>query len=65
MNIKELLRMSPKELHEYNLARESREQINDKIICEECGNDAFRVYVTVIIDDARLYCAKCGHDQMG
>jgi ribosomal protein L37E len=32
----------------------------DKVVCRKCGNDAFRVYITVIIDDARLYCSKCG-----
>jgi len=32
----------------------------DKIICKNCGHDSFCVYVTIIIDDARLYCAKCG-----
>jgi hypothetical protein len=26
----------------------------------ETIRDAFRVYITIIIDDARLYCAKCG-----
>lgn len=39
---------------------EKDEKIKDKVICKRCGNDKFRVYVTIIIDDARLYCTKCG-----
>lgn len=42
--------------------KEKDEDIEDKIICKTCGNDSFRVYVTIIIDDARLYCTKCGKD---
>ena len=40
------------------------ENINDKLICEECGCDTFMVYITIIIDDARLYCANCGYNQL-
>jgi hypothetical protein len=40
--------------------KEKKEKSQEKVICEKCGNDTFRVYITVIIDDARLYCAKCG-----
>ena len=39
---------------------ETNEPINEKQVCQFCGNDTFRVYIKVIIDDARLYCAKCG-----
>lgn len=40
--------------------KESDEPKEEKVICDKCGNDTFRVYVKIIIDDARLYCAKCG-----
>jgi hypothetical protein len=36
------------------------EYLEDKAICIKCGNDTIRVYITIIIDEARLYCAKCG-----
>ncbi|KAF0235520.1 MAG: hypothetical protein FD181_3455 [Prolixibacteraceae bacterium] len=36
------------------------EKIGNKQICKDCGNDSFRVYTNIIIDDARLYCSKCG-----
>ena len=36
------------------------EQPEDKQVCKKCRNDTFRVYIKLIIDDARLYCAKCG-----
>ena len=39
---------------------EKDEQPEDKQVCKKCGNDTFRVYINIIIDDARLYCAKCG-----
>ena len=39
---------------------EKNESSEEKQVCEKCGNDTFRVYIKVIIDDARLYCAKCG-----
>ncbi len=39
---------------------ERKELESEKVICKNCGNDTFRVYITVIIDDARLYCSKCG-----
>lgn len=44
---------------------EEEENIKEKAICKECGNDSFRVYVTIIIDDARLYCSKCGEPWEG
>jgi ribosomal protein S27AE len=40
--------------------KESDEPITEKVICNKCGNNTFRVYVKIIIDDARLYCSKCG-----
>ena len=40
--------------------REEEEKKKDKVICKHCGNDTFRVYITIIIDDARLYCTNCG-----
>lgn len=39
-------------------SEEKAEDFADKCVCE-CGNDSFRVYITTIIDDARLYCNKC------
>lgn len=36
----------------------------DKAVCT-CGNDKFFVYVTVIIDDARLYCTECHNEWEG
>lgn len=41
---------------------EKDENPKEKVICNTCGNDTFRVYITAIIDDARLYCTKCGKD---
>lgn len=43
--------------------KEKKEKTPEKVICEKCGNDTFRVYITLFIDDARLYCAKCGEYQ--
>jgi len=40
--------------------KEKKEKPKDKVNCKKCGNDTFRAYITLIIDDARLYCAKCG-----
>ncbi len=39
---------------------EKDEPLNEKQLCRNCGNDTFRVYIKIIIDDARLYCTKCG-----
>ncbi len=39
---------------------EQNENVKDKVICKTCGSDTFRVYIEIIIDDARLYCTKCG-----
>ena len=42
--------------------KEKDEKPHEKAVCKTCGNDTFRVYISVIIDDARLYCTKCGKD---
>jgi DNA-directed RNA polymerase subunit RPC12/RpoP len=39
---------------------EANQDPNEKYICEKCGNDTFRVYMKIIVDDARLYCTRCG-----
>ena len=39
---------------------ESLIDIEEKEVCKYCKNDSFRVYIKVIIDDARLFCSKCG-----
>jgi hypothetical protein len=41
------------------LTREEDEEI-EKEICRVCGNDSFRLYISSVIDDARLYCTECG-----
>lgn len=41
---------------------EKNENPKEKIVCNNCGNDTFKVYITTVIDDARLYCTKCGKD---
>jgi hypothetical protein len=40
---------------------EKNERQENKVICG-CGCDQWRIYTTVIIDDARLYCIKCGKE---
>lgn len=40
---------------------EETERVGDKELCQ-CGCDQFRVYISVVIDDARLYCVKCGEE---
>jgi len=45
---------------EWNQPDEKKENPEEKEICNNCGNDTFRIYIKVIIDDARLYCANCG-----
>jgi hypothetical protein len=42
------------------LLKETKEPKNEKLVCKKCGNETFRVYIKVFVDDARLYCAKCG-----
>lgn len=44
-------------------SHEEKEDIKDKCVCD-CGNDSFRIYISIIIDDARLYCSKCGKEWM-
>jgi ribosomal protein S27AE len=39
---------------------EKNEPEEEKQVCSKCGNDSFRVYIRIIIDDARIYCSKCG-----
>ena len=39
---------------------EKDEPPEEKLVCNKCSNDTFSVYIKIIIDDARLYCAKCG-----
>lgn len=41
-------------------SQEKREKPEEKVKCPKCGSDSFRVYMKVIIDDARLYCSECG-----
>ena len=43
-----------------DIENESLIDIEEKEICKYCKNDSFRVYIKVIIDDARLFCSKCG-----
>ena len=50
---------------EWESTDEKDERSEDKMICEKCGNDTFRVYITLMIDDGRLYCAKCGEYHVG
>jgi late competence protein required for DNA uptake (superfamily II DNA/RNA helicase) len=39
---------------------EKTEPAEEKQVCQKCDNDTFRVYIKIIIDDARLYCTNCG-----
>lgn len=32
-----------------------------KHVCDKCGNDSWRVYIKIVIDDAELICTKCGN----
>lgn len=41
---------------------ENMERKNEKVICSKCKNDTWKVYIRMIIDDARLYCACCGQE---
>jgi len=49
---------------EWNTPEEKDEPAEEKQVCKKCGNDTFRVYIKIIIDDARLYCAKCGEPSL-
>lgn len=42
-------------------ASENSELYNDKQICEKCGGENFRVYVSVSLEDARVYCSSCNY----
>ena len=44
---------------------EKDEPEEEKQVCKNCGNDTFRSRtcgIKIIIDDAWLYCAKCGEN---
>ena len=43
-----------------DIENESLIDVEEKEICKYCKNDSFRVYIKIIIDDARLFCSKCG-----
>ncbi len=45
-------------------ASENSELYNDKQICEKCGSENFRIYISNIIDDARIYCSVCNYHQI-
>ena len=45
---------------EWDRQTEQNEKPEHKQICKHFGNEIFRIYITTFIDDARLYCAKCG-----
>ena len=45
---------------ENEMPKEINEPTEEKQVCSKCGNDAFRVYIKIYVDDARLYCANCG-----
>ncbi len=45
---------------DFELPDEKLEPPKEKQVCKHCGNDTFRLYITIIIDDARMYCAVCG-----
>jgi transcription initiation factor TFIIIB Brf1 subunit/transcription initiation factor TFIIB len=46
---------------DWELPNEQHEPAEEKQVCRNCGNDTFRLYIKIIIDDARMYCAKCGN----
>jgi len=41
------------------------EEEKNRAVCTECNGDKFKVYITIIIDDARLYCTNCGTPWVG
>jgi hypothetical protein len=45
---------------DFELPNEKLEPPEEKQVCRQCGNDTFRLYIKIIIDDARMYCAECG-----
>lgn len=42
--------------------REIDEKQSNMCVCPVCNSTVFRVYITHIIDDARLYCFECGEE---
>lgn len=42
-----------------------KESDGDQCVCSKCGFTGFKVYVTTIIDDARLYCMRCASEWEG
>ena len=52
--------MTGKKRNSWQITSEKDEYADVKQFCQKCGNDSFRVYIRIIIDDARLYCTKCG-----
>lgn len=30
--------------------------------CDNCGNNSFRVYYMISIDDSQLFCSRCGKE---
>lgn len=57
-----LITYDEKEFSEEEYIKHSRQE---KSICTYCGNDSFKVFIRIIIDDAVLFCAKCGKECMG
>jgi ribosomal protein S27AE len=45
---------------DFEFPNEQQEPAEEKQVCVHCGNDTFRLFITLFIDDARMYCAKCG-----
>jgi uncharacterized Zn finger protein len=45
---------------DFEFPNEQQEPAEEKQVCRNCGNDTFRLYIKIIIDDARMYCAECG-----
>ncbi len=42
-----------------NRAKHINNKIEDGLLCEHCNSRHFYIYVTYIIDDARVYCCNC------
>jgi hypothetical protein len=45
---------------DFELPNEQMEPAEERQVCRKSGNDTFRLYIRIIIDDARMYCAACG-----
>lgn len=50
---------SKKYKHEMATTNREKRTGRRKQVCQKCGNDTFKVFIKIIIDDARLFCAKC------